>query len=200
MVTEQIQARGIHDNNVLRAMHSTPRHLFVPPALRSQAYTDQALPIGHGATISAPFIVAWMTELLEPAKTDRVLEVGTGSGYQAAVLSGLAREVCTIEIVPELAQAAAKRLAELGYRNVIVRQGDGYQGWVEKAPFDRIMLTAAPKEIPKPLLDQLVRGGRLVAPLGASVPQSLTVIDKTRTGDLRVRSVGAVAFVPMVHK
>jgi protein-L-isoaspartate(D-aspartate) O-methyltransferase len=200
MVRKQIEARGIRDDNILRAMGVIPRHLFVPPALESHAYDDQPLPIGYGATISQPFIVAWMTDLLQPMKTDRVLEIGTGSGYQAAVLSLLAREVCTIEIVPELAHSAAKRLVELGYRNVIVRQGDGYQGWAERAPFDRIILTAAPKDIPKPLLDQLIPGGRLVAPVGGSFFQSLNVVDKTRSGALRVRSVGAVAFVPLVPR
>jgi len=200
MVTEQIEARGIQNANVLRVMRSTPRHLFVPPSVRFQAYDDRALPIGFGATISQPFIVALMTDLLQPAKTDRVLEIGTGSGYQAAVLSRLAREIYTIEIVPELAQSAAKRLAELRYRNVTVRQGDGYQGWAERAPFDRIILTAAPKEIPKPLLDQLVPGGRLVAPVGATFIQSLTVVDKTREGDLRMRSAGTVTFLPMVPR
>jgi protein-L-isoaspartate(D-aspartate) O-methyltransferase len=200
MVTEQIEARGIHDDAILRVMRATPRHLFVPPEMQSQAYADRALPIGYGATISEPFIVAVMTYLLHPMKADRVLEIGTGSGYQAAVLSPLVREVCTIEIVPELAHSAAKRLAELGYRNVIVRQGDGYQGWPEKAAFDRIILTAAPKDIPKPLLDQLIAGGRLVAPVGARPPQSLTVVDKTREGALQVHSVGTVAFVPMVPR
>ena len=200
MVTEQIQARGIYDSSVLQAMRVTPRHLFVSASLQSLAYTDHALPIGYGATISQPFIVAWMTQLLEPAKTDRVLEIGTGSGYQAAVLSQLAREVYSIEIVPELAQSAAKRLADLGYRNVIVRQGDGYQGWVEKAPFNRIILTAAPDKIPKALLDQLIPGGRLVAPVGATMIQSLTVVDKTPTGELRVHSAGSVTFVPMIHE
>ncbi len=200
MVSQQIEARGIRESNVLRAMRLTPRHLFVPPAMQLQAYEDRALPIGYGATISQPFVVAWMTDLLKPTKTDRVLEIGTGSGYQAAVLSHLVREVYTVEIVPELARSAAKRLIELGYRNVIVRQGDGYQGWAEKAPFDRVILTAAPKDIPKPLLDQLIPGGRLVAPVGASSEQSLTVVDKTSEGALRVRSVGAVAFVPMVPR
>ena len=138
-----------------------------------------------------------MTELLQPVKTHRVLEVGAGSGYQAAVLSRLAQSVYTIEIVPELARSAKKRLAELGYRNVTVREGDGYQGWPEEAPFDRIILTAAPKEIPKTLIDQLARGGRLVAPVGSGIGQTLRVVDKMRTGELQMRSVGSVAFVPM---
>jgi protein-L-isoaspartate(D-aspartate) O-methyltransferase len=200
MVKEQIEARGIRDNNILRVMRATPRHLFVPPALRLQAYEDYPLPIGYSATISQPFVVAWMTELLEPAAAHRVLEIGTGSGYQSAVLSRLAHSVYTIEIVPELAHSAAQRLARLGYRNVTVREGNGYAGWAEKAPFDRIILTAAPKEIPKALLDQLAPDGRLVAPLGMGFSQKLTVIDKTRTGTLRMRSVGEVGFVPMVPR
>jgi protein-L-isoaspartate(D-aspartate) O-methyltransferase len=200
MVEEQIEARGIRDNNILRVMRATPRHLFVPAALRLQAYEDYPLPIGYSATISQPFVVAWMTALLEPAAAHRVLEIGTGSGYQSAVLSSLAHSVYTIEIVPELAHSAAQRLARLGYRNVTVREGNGYAGWAEKAPFDRIILTAAPKEIPKALLDQLAPDGRLVAPLGMGFSQKLTVIDKTRTGTLRMRSVGEVGFVPMVPR
>lgn len=200
MVREQIEARGIRDRKTLRAMLATPRHLFVPLILRSQAYEDRPLPIGYGATISQPFVVAWMTDLLQPIPTSRVLEIGTGSGYQAAVLSSLAQWVYTIEIVPELAQSAAKRLAELGYRNVTVREGNGYQGWAKEAPFDRIILTAAPKEVPEVLFSQLAPGGRVVAPLGTGFFQKLTVIDKSRTGDLRVRSVGDVGFVPMTPR
>jgi len=200
MVREQIEARGIRDRKTLRAMRATPRHLFVPPALRSQAYEDHPLPIGYGATISQPFVVAWMTDLLQLAPTNRVLEIGTGSGYQAAVLSSLAQWVYTIEIVPELAQSAAKRLAELGYRNVTVREGNGRQGWAKEAPFDRIILTAAPEEVPEVLFSQLAPGGRVVAPLGTGFFQKLTVIDKSRTGDLRVRSVGDVGFVPMAPR
>ncbi len=188
-----LSSRGIRDAAVLGAMRATPRHLFAPAALQSNAYEDHPLPIGHGATISQPYVVAWMTELLQPAKTDRVLEIGTGSGYQAAVLSRLAEFVYTIEIVPELARSATKRLGELGYRNVTVREGDGYQGWPEKAPFERIILTAAPKEIPQVLLDQLAPGGRLVAPVGTGFDQSLRVA-------LHSRSVGSVVFVPMTPK
>ena len=198
MVKDQIEARGIRGGNILRVMRTIPRDLFVPTVLRSQAYEDYPLPIGYGATISQPFVVAWMTELLQPAQTHRVLEIGTGSGYQSAVLSGLARRVYTIEIVPELARSAAKRLAELGYKNVTVREGNGYNGWPEKAPFDRIILTAAAGDIPKALVGQLMPGGRLVAPLGAGLPQRLTVIDKAQSGTLRVRSVGDVAFMPMM--
>jgi protein-L-isoaspartate(D-aspartate) O-methyltransferase len=200
MVSEQIEARGIRDKNVLRVMRAIPRHLFVPAALQLQAYEDHPLPIGHRATISQPFVVAWMTALLQPAPSHRVLEIGTGSGYQSAVLSGLVHSVYTIEIVPELAQSATERLARLGYRNVTVREGNGYAGWPEKAPFDRIILTAAPSEIPKALVDQLAPDGRLVAPLGTGLPQKLTVVDKTRTGTLRTRSVGDVGFVPMLDR
>ena len=200
MVKEQIEARGVRDGSVLGAMRATPRHLFVPAALQSDAYQDHPLPIGHGATISQPYVVAWMTELLQPGKADRVLEIGTGSGYQAAVLSRLAASVYTIEIVPALARLATTRLAALGYRNVIVREGDGYQGWAEKAPFERIILTAAPPEIPQALFDQLAPGGRLVAPVGRGFGQTLRVVDKDPKGALHSRSVGSVMFVPMTPK
>jgi len=200
MVKTQIEARGVRDAGVLRAIRATPRHLFVPIALQSQAYEDRALPIGYGATISQPFIVGWMTELLQTSKADRVLEIGTGSGYQAAVLARLAQSVYTMEVVPELARSASRRLAELGYRNVIVRKGDGYQGWVEKAPFERIILTAAPKEIPKALLDQLAPGGRLVAPVGQGFDQTLRVVDKDWKGAFHSRPVGSVVFVPMTPR
>ena len=201
MVREQIEARGIRNPEVLRVLRVTPRHQFVPKALQSQAYQDHPLPIGYGATISQPAVVARMTELLQPAKTDRVLEIGTGSGYQAAVLSPLAAAVFTIEIVPELARAASARLARLGYTNVTLRQGDGYRGWPEKAPFDRIILTAAPAEVPGALLDQLRPGGRLVAPIGVSpFDQYLVLVEKDAHGEIHSRKVVAVAFVPMVHK
>jgi protein-L-isoaspartate(D-aspartate) O-methyltransferase len=198
MVREQIEARGIRDGNVLRAMRATPRHLFVPTVFRFLAYEDRPLPIGYGATISQPFVVAWMTELLQPGPTHRVLEIGTGSGYQSAVLSCLAQSVYTIEIVPELARSATKRLAEMGYRNITVREGNGYEGWANEAPFDRIILTAAAKDIPTALLDQLAPGGRLVGPVGTGSFQKLTVVDKPGSGPLRVRSVGDVGFVPML--
>jgi len=200
MVREQIEARGIRDADVLRVMRDTPRHRFVPALLRAHACDDAPLPIGHGATISQPFVVALMTELLEPGRRHTVLEIGTGSGYQAAVLARLVRHVYTIEIVPELARSAAALLAELGYGNVTVRQGDGYQGWPGLAPFDRIILTAAPPEVPQALLDQLARGGRLVAPVGSAWRgQDLVVIDKTASGAIRRRTASAVQFVPMVH-
>ncbi len=200
MVAEQIQDRGVRSPEVLRAMRATPRHLFVPEAVRPQAYQDTPLPIGYGQTISQPYIVAVMTELLAPAKTQKVLEIGTGSGYQAAVLSPLVGQVFSIEIVPELAKQSAELLKTLGYANVTVRQGDGYLGWPAEAPFDRIILAAAPPEIPKALLDQLKPGGKLVAPVGASpLDQDLVVIDKGPDGKIRERSVFPVRFVPMVR-
>ncbi len=200
MVREQIEARGVSDADVLRVMRDTPRERFVPAGWRKHAYDDTPLPIGHGVTISQPFVVGMMTELLEAGRGHSVLEIGTGSGYQAAVLAQLAGHVYTIEIVPELARSAAALLAELGYANVTVRQGDGYRGWPERAPFDRIILTAAPPEVPQALLDQLACGGRLVAPVGGAMrPQDLVVIDKTANCAIRRRTVTTVQFVPMVH-
>jgi len=197
MVREQIESRGIHGAELLRVLRATPRHLFVPIASRPMAYDDHAVPIGYGATISQPYIVALMTDLLAPRKTDRVLEIGTGSGYQAAVLSQLALQVYTIEIVPELAESAQSVLSDLGYRNVSVRQGDGYKGWPEQAPFHGIMLTAAPPEVPQVLIDELANGGRLVAPVGLGWKQELVLIEKDANGRLRRRSAGEVLFVPM---
>jgi protein-L-isoaspartate(D-aspartate) O-methyltransferase len=198
MVREHIASREVRNPAVLRVMRETPRHLFVPERLRSQAYEDHPLPIGFDATISQPYIVALMTELLDPKKEHRVLEIGTGSGYQAAVLAQLAGEVYSIEIVPELARSAEATLKGLGHRNVKVKAGDGYKGWPEAAPFDRIILTAAPPEVPRALTDQLAVGGRLVAPVGASVMvQELVVIDKRADGSLKRRSEGGVRFVPM---
>lgn len=196
MVAEQIESRGVCNPEILRVMRATPRHLFVPTDVRSMAYGDHPLPIGHEATISQPYIVALMTDLLAPAKRHRVLEIGTGSGYQAAILGQLAAEVYTVEIVPELARSAAKALRELGYTNITVRQGDGYKGWPERAPFDSIMVTAAPPELPEALITQLSAGGRLVAPIGSQGIQELVVIDKKADGTTR-RSAGPVSFVPM---
>jgi protein-L-isoaspartate(D-aspartate) O-methyltransferase len=198
MVADQIERRGVHNPDLLRVMRAVPRHLFVPAGLRSQAYEDHPLPIGYGATISQPHIVALMTDQLVLEKRHRVLEIGTGSGYQAAILSQLAGEVYTVEIVPELAAGAARTLRDLGYANVTVRQGDGYQGWPERAPFDRIILTAAPPEIPQVLISQLAAGGLLVAPVGSTWNQELIVLEKTARGAISRRSVGAVTFVPMV--
>lgn len=199
MVREQIEQRGVSDREVLRAMRAVPRHLFLPEAARSQAYEDHPVPVGYRQTISQPYIVALMTELLAASKKHKVLEIGTGSGYQAAVLSRLAERVYSVEIVPELARSAETLLKQLGYANISVRLGDGYKGWPEEAPFDRILLTAAPPEIPRELLDQLRPGGRLVAPVGASVfQQKLVVVDKRADGSLRQRDVIPVMFVPMV--
>jgi protein-L-isoaspartate(D-aspartate) O-methyltransferase len=195
MVAEQIQRRGVADTRVLDAMRAVPRHLFVPDAMRNAAYEDRPLSIGHGQTISQPYIVAHMTEALEVGSADRVLEIGTGSGYQAAVLARLAREVYTIEIVPELAAQAAARLRP--YRNVQVRAGDGYAGWPERAPFQRIMVTAAPERIPQPLIDQLAPGGRMVIPVG-NAEQWMTVLEKTSKGVVERRTI-PVRFVPFTR-
>lgn len=194
---------GVRDPRVLEAMRRVPRHLFVPPEVRSLAYGDHPLPIGHGQTISQPYIVAKMTELVAPRPGDRVLEVGTGSGYQAAVLSLLAGEVYSIEILPELGAEAAERLRALGYRNVEVRIGDGYRGWPDKAPFDAIVVTAAPPRIPPRLVEQLKPGGRMVLPVGPPPPggvQWLMVLTKGDRGppDVRARRLMPVQFVPMV--
>jgi protein-L-isoaspartate(D-aspartate) O-methyltransferase len=200
MVAEQIEGRGVRDAEVLRVMREMPRHLFMPEAVRGQAYEDHPVGIGYGQTISQPYIVGLMTELLGVGRQQTVLEIGTGSGYQAAVLARLAKRVYSIEIVPELAREAAERLKRLGYDNVTVRCGDGYEGWKEQAPFDRVILTAAPPEIPQALLDQLKRGGRLVAPEGGSAwAQELVVVEKGADGRLRRRAVLPVRFVPMVR-
>ena len=197
MVREQIEARGVRNPDVLRVMRSTPRHLFVPEPVRDAAYQDRPQPIGYSATISQPYIVGLMTELLQVSRSDRVLEIGTGSGYQAAVLAQLAKHVYTIEIVPELAATARETLKRLGYANVSVRHGDGYKGWPEAAPFERIILTAAPPEMPQALLDQLAKGGRLVAPVGKGLDQELILIEKKPDGSVRRSRHGAVMFVPM---
>jgi protein-L-isoaspartate(D-aspartate) O-methyltransferase len=199
MVREQIESRDVRDRAVLKAMRATPRHLFVPEVLRDRAYSDSPLPIGYGQTISQPYIVAAMTELIEPAPHHKALEIGTGSGYQAAVLAPLVAKLFTIEIVEELATSSRALLKQLGYRNVEVRWGDGYKGWPEEAPFDRILLTAAPPEVPRALTDQLKPGGKLVAPVGRDPnDQELIVIDKDAAGKLKRRSVFGVRFVPMV--
>jgi protein-L-isoaspartate(D-aspartate) O-methyltransferase len=198
LVEEHIEKRGVRNPDVLRVMRTVPRHEFVPEQFRAEAYDDRPLSIGHGATISQPYIVAAMTELLEPARHHRVLEIGTGSGYQAAVLAMLVKELYSIEIVPQLAASAEQTLKRLGYSNVQVRQGDGYKGWPELAPFDRIILTAAPPEVPRALIDQLRPGGKLVAPVGSNVEQELLVIEKLADGKTRRRTVFPVMFVPMV--
>jgi protein-L-isoaspartate(D-aspartate) O-methyltransferase len=200
MVREQILARGVSDANVLAALRAVPRHRFVPPSLAPQAYSDHPLPIGNGQTISQPYIVALMSELLDLRKSHKVLEIGTGCGYQAAVLSGLAGEVYSMEIVEELGVQARERLRTLGYGNVQVRIGNGYAGWPEQAPFDRIILTAAPEELPPALIDQLKPAGMLVAPVGPIYGnQELIVVTKDEQGKVRRSSVLPVRFVPMVQ-
>jgi len=196
MVEDQIRRRGVEAPEVLGAMSRVPRHLFVPEENRADAYADQALPIGAGQTISQPYIVGLMTSLLAIDKGSRVLEIGTGSGYQAAVLGELASEVYTIEILAPLADRARKSLADLGYANVHVRTGDGYRGWPDRAPFDAILVTAAPPTIPDPLIAQLKVGGHMVLPLGQGV-QDLLVLTKRPDGGFDRRSVLPVRFVPM---
>ena len=197
MVETQLKSRDIHNDLVLEAMKKVPRHLFMPASVRQYAYIDSPVPIGQGQTISQPYIVGLMTQTVDPKPGDRALEVGTGSGYQAAVLGELVQEVYTIEIIPDLAERAEKALAELGYDNVEVRQGDGYQGWPEKAPFDIILITAAPEEIPQPLIDQLAEGGRLVVPVGPQGEvQTLTLVTKEK-GEVKRAYITDVRFVPM---
>jgi protein-L-isoaspartate(D-aspartate) O-methyltransferase len=198
MVEQQVKQRGITQPEVLAAMDQVPRHLFVPDSLRDQAYSDQPLVLGQGRTVYQPYLVALMTSLLELKHGDKVLEVGTGSGYHAAVLSRIAREVYSIEIVEPVASQASKRLSVLGYHNVEVRWGDGYRGWPDKAPFDAILLSAAPPQIPKPLLDQLRVGGKMVAPVGGFF-QDLLVITKTADGTEK-RAVIPVRLSPMRGK
>jgi len=198
MVTRQIEARGITDKRVLEVMRRVPRHAFVPDGLRGEAYDDEPLPIGQGQTISQPYIVALMTELARPHPNDRALEVGTGSGYQAAVLASLISHVYTVELEQTLSRSAAKVLQDLDYDNVTVRTGDGYLGWPEVAPFDIILVTAAPDHVPQPLIDQLRPGGRMVVPVGnAWSTQELQLIEKSAAGEIRTTNVSAVRFVPL---
>jgi protein-L-isoaspartate(D-aspartate) O-methyltransferase len=197
MVHTQIRARGIQDPQVIQAMSTVQRHLFVPEGYEKLAYADRPLPIGHGQTISQPYVVAYMTEALDLEGDERVLEIGTGSGYQAAVLSLMVEGVYTIEILKPLADQARERLQRLGYQNVQVKWGDGYKGWPEKAPFDAIIVTAAPPEIPQALVDQLRVGGRMVVPVGTG-SQDLIKVVKTEDG-IRSENLLPVLFVPMVH-
>lgn len=200
MVETQLIERGISNPRVLDAMRSVPRHEFVPLKLQNQAYYDSPLPIGYRQTISQPYIVAFMTEKLDPEAGDRVLEIGTGSGYQAAVLSRLVKEVYTIEIVKPLARSAAAALKRAGCGNVFVRAGDGYRGWPEKAPFDAVIVTAAPDHVPKPLVDQLKEGGKMVIPLGAEFQIQTLKVFKKQDGILVLESTLPVRFVPMTGK
>ncbi len=201
MVTEQLAGPGrdLTNARVLAAMGKVPRHEFVPEGLRSAAYQDRPLPIGHDQTISQPYIVAFMTERLEPKPTDRVLEIGTGSGYQAAVLAELVAEVNTIEIIEPLAKSAEATLKRLGYKNVRVRAGDGYQGWPEAAPFDGIIVTCAPDHVPQPLAAQLKEGGRMIIPVGEWYDQKLYLLRK-KGDQLEQKAVLPVRFVPMTRK
>ncbi|HPY29587.1 MAG TPA: protein-L-isoaspartate(D-aspartate) O-methyltransferase [Verrucomicrobiota bacterium] len=201
MVREQLQSgdRGITNARVLAAMRKVPRHELVPERVRSAAYEDTPLPIGYGQTISQPYIVAFMTEQLDPQPTDRVLEIGTGSGYQAAVLAELVQTVYTIEIVEPLAERAKADLQRLGCTNVFVRAGDGYQGWPEAAPFDAIIVTCAPEDVPRPLVKQLKDGGRMIIPVGSFGAQNLVLLRKRGT-QLERRAVLPVRFVPMTGK
>ncbi|MBC8402794.1 MAG: protein-L-isoaspartate(D-aspartate) O-methyltransferase [Candidatus Marinimicrobia bacterium] len=200
MVVSQIKQRGVSDQKVLEALLLVPRHNFVPDDLLPYAYDDYPLPIGYDQTISQPYIVAYMTELLQVDTNHIVLEIGTGSGYQAAVLAHLSRHVYTIEIVPELGQRAANLLKELAYDNITVRIGDGYLGWPEVAPFDRIIVTAAPEEIPPELLKQLKPGGRMILPVGPQWwAQELLIVSKDKAGNVRQQNTIPVRFVPMIH-
>jgi len=198
MVRDQIEARGVSSTGVLEAMRTVPRHRFVPDGERHRAYRDTPLPIGQGQTISQPYIVALMTELAAPKPSDRALEVGTGSGYQAAVLAQLVEHVYTIELEPALAQTAQRALQESGYDNITVRTGDGYAGWPEHAPFDIIIVTAAPDHVPQALIDQLKPGGSMIVPVGPTyASQQLQLIQKDAEGQMHVREVAPVRFVPL---
>jgi protein-L-isoaspartate(D-aspartate) O-methyltransferase len=197
MVPEQLKARGVSDQRILAAMKKVRRDEFVPANLKTSSYTDQPLPIGYGQTISQPYIVAFMTEQVRPSPKDRILEIGTGSGYQAAILAELAGEVYTIEIIEPLAKTAEATLQRLGYKNVHVKAGDGYKGWPEHAPFDAVIVTCAPDHVPQPLIDQLKEGGRMIIPVGGGLGfQQLYLLEK-KNGKLQRRAVLPVRFVPM---
>lgn len=198
MVDDQIRARGIRDGSVLKALEKVPRHKFVPTEYAALAYRDSPLPIGQSQTISQPYIVAYMTEAADISKKDKVLEIGTGSGYQAAILGEIAGEVYSIEIIPELTERASRVLNELGYKNIFVKTGNGYLGMPEKAPFDAIIVTAAPDEIPPALVEQLAVGGKMVIPVGDKY-QEMVIIEKTKKGVTEKRTM-PVRFVPMTDK
>ena len=197
MLDRQLEKLGIRDAAVLEAIRRVPRHEFVPESLRREAYENRPLPIGHDQTISQPLVVAEMTQLVQPRPDAKALDVGTGSGYQAAVLAELVDHVYSIEIIEELADEARERLGRLGYDNVTVRHGNGRLGWPEEAPFDVIVAAAAPINVPQPLVDQLALGGRLAMPIGPANGQQLVLVERTKQGDLRRVNCGAVAFVPM---
>lgn len=200
MVKEQIIDRGISDRATLSAMRKVPRHLFVPQDLVDEAYNDNPLPIGHGQTISQPYIVAYMTEVIKPASKKKVLEVGTGSGYQAAILAEITDTVYTIEIIPELAKEASDRFKKLGYKNIVTRYGDGYDGWPEHAPFDIIIVTAAAETIPWPLTEQLAENGRLVIPVGVPYATQELILAVKRNGKIESKRLVSVRFVPFKRK
>jgi protein-L-isoaspartate(D-aspartate) O-methyltransferase len=199
MVEEQIVKRGVRDSQVIKAMRTVKRHKFVPEQSRQMAYLDRPLPIGHNQTISQPYIVALMTNYLNLEKNDKVLEIGTGSGYQAAVLSLITPNVYSVEIRPELAKAARATLTEQGYDNVQIKTGDGFQGWKEHAPYDGIIVTASPAEIPQPLKDQLAEGGKIIIPVGGPVFQRLVLLKKTN-GKIHRQEITGVRFVPMINE
>ncbi len=200
MVEQQIAGRGISDTNVLEAMRSVPRHKMIPEKYRRAPYGDNPVPIGYGQTISQPYIVAYMTDILDIESGDKVLEVGTGSGYQAAVLAEITTNVYTIEIVPELAQWAKKKLPEAGYDSVTVREGDGYHGWKEKAPWDAIIVTAAAEHIPPPLINQLKKNGKMCIPVGSRFgTQYLLLVTKDEKGEVTTRNLMPVRFVPLTR-
>src|SRR5438876_850783 len=198
MVERQLKARDIKDERVLAAMAKVPREEFVTADERGEAYEDGPLPIGHGQTISQPYIVAFMTEQLQPKPSDRVLEIGTGSGYQAAILAELVKEIYSVEIVEPLAKSAEATLARLGYTNIHIKAGDGYKGWPEEAPFDAIIVTCAPDKVPQPLVDQLKDGGRMVIPVGERFAQELYLLEK-KNGQLKESVTLPVRFVPMMR-
>ena len=196
MVQEQLKPRSINDERVLAAIAKVPRQEFVPENMRAKSYSDSALPIGHDQTISQPFIVAFMTEQLRPQPTDRVLEIGTGTGYQTAILAELVKDVYTIEIIEPLAKEASARLARLDHNNAHVKVGDGFEGWPEVAPFDAIIVTCAPDKVPQPLTQQLKEGGRMIIPVGSGIDQQLFLLEK-KNGELAQRAILPVRFVPM---
>ncbi len=196
MVKSQIEKRGVEDPATLAALRKTPRHLFVPASSINDAYDDRPLPIGYGQTISQPYIVAFMTEIIKPQSSHRILEIGTGSGYQAAVLAEIVKEVYTIELVDSLGSQAKNRLSKLNYKNITVKTGDGYYGWKDKSPFDAIVVTAAAEHIPPPLIEQLKEGGRMIIPVGSPfMVQQLMLVEK-KNGKARTTSLMPVRFVP----